>query len=441
MQPCDILIEAAWCLPVDPAGRLLEQHALVIRDGRIVDLLPVAAAREQFAPSVSIERPGHLLLPGLVNAHTHAAMTLFRGFGDDLPLERWLNERVWPAEQQIVGTGMVRDGTRHAIAEMLRNGITCFCDQYFFPEAVAEAAVEAHVRAVVATPVVDFRTPWAADAEECLAKGAELVHDRYADQPLIGTAFAPHSTAALSDASFRKLRVLADQLDSRVQIHLHETAQEIAGETGRSGKRPFDRLDDLGMVNSSLVAVHAVHLDDGETARCAERGVGIVHCPRSNLKLASGIADVARFRRHGLAVGLGTDGAASNNELDVLGELRAAALLAKGLTGDAAALSASDAVRLATLEGARALGIDADTGSLEPGKWADVTCVDLRTLNSQPVYDPVSQLVYTARAEQVTDVWVAGRQLVENGRLLELDTEEILGRSNEWRLRIAAASR
>lgn len=441
MQPCDILIEAAWCLPVDPAGRLLEHHALVVSDGRIVDLLPVAAAREQFAPTVRIARPGHLLLPGLVNAHTHAAMTLFRGFGDDLPLERWLNERVWPAEQQIVGAGMVRDGTRHAIAEMLKNGITCFGDQYFFPETVAEAAVEAHMRAVVATPVVDFRTPWAADAEECLAKGAELVHDRYADQPLIGTAFAPPSTAAVSDASLRKLRVLADQLDSRIQIHLHETAQEIAGEAGRSGKRPFDRLDDLGMVNSSLVAVHAVHLDDGETARCAERGVSIVHCPRSNLKLASGIADVARFRRLGLAVGLGTDGAASNDELDVLGEMRAAALLAKGLTGDAAALSAADAVRLATLEGARALGIEADTGSLEAGKWADVTCVDLRTLNSQPVYDPVSQLVYTARAEQVTDVWVAGRHLVESGSLLELDTEEILGRSNEWRLRIAAASR
>ncbi len=439
MQQCDTLIEAAWCLPVDEDDSVLADHAIVISDGRIVDLLPITEARDRYAPGALIQRPAHAVLPGLVNAHTHAAMTLLRGFGDDLPLERWLAERIWPAELRTVSAEMVRDGTRHAIAEMLRSGTTCFSDQYFFPEAVAEAAVEAHVRAVVATPVVEFRNPWAGDAAECLSKGVELVHDRYADQPLVSAAFAPHSTAAVSDASFAALRVLADQLDSRVQIHLHESAQELADEEARSGVRPLRRLQDLGMVNSSLVAIHAVHIDDDELALMAERGVGIVHCPRSNLKLASGIADVGRYRRAGVIVGLGSDGAASNNELELLGEMRAAALLAKAVSGDAAALPAAAAIRMATLDGARALGIDAETGSLETGKWADIACVDLARLNSQPLYDPASQLVYTAHAEQVSDVWVAGRHLVEGGALLNLDVGEILGRSEEWRQRIAAA--
>lgn len=438
MQHCDTLIEATWCLPIDDEDRLLEDHAVAIENGRIVDILPAPAAREQFSPGALIERPGHVLIPGFVNAHTHAAMTLFRGFGDDLPLERWLQERIWPAELHHVSEEMVRDGTRHAIAEMLRAGITCFGDQYFFPEAVAEAAVEAHVRAVVATPVVEFPTPWSDSAADCLRKGADRVHDRYADQPLVEAHFAPHSTAAVSDDSFRALRVLCDQLDSRVQIHLHESAQEVADELERSGERPFARLERLGLVNANLVAVHAVHLDERELAVCAERNVGIVHCPRSNLKLASGIADIARYARAGVTIGLGTDGAASNNELDLLGEMRIAALLAKATAKDAAALPARAAMRMATRDGAAVLGIAEHTGSLEAGKWADMACIDLARLNSQPLYDPVSQLVYTAHAEQVTDVWVAGRHLVEHGELLHIDSDEILARSNEWRQRIPA---
>ena len=439
MQQCDILIEAAWCLPVDDDDSVLAQHAVAITDGRIVDLLPAAEARRRYAPGALIERPTHVLLPGFVNAHTHAAMTLLRGYGDDLPLERWLKERIWPAEQRTVSAEMVRDGTRHAIAEMLRGGITSFGDQYFFPEAVAEAAVEAQIRAVIATPVVEFRNAWAEDAAECLSKGAALVHDRYVDEPLISAAFAPHSTATVSDESFAALRVLSDQLDCRVQIHLHETSREIADELASSGRRPFARLKELGLVNASLLAVHAVHLDDDELELCAERNVGIVHCPRSNLKLASGIADVERYRRAGVTVGLGTDGAASNNELDLLGELRTAALLAKARSGDAAALPAPAAIRMATLDGAIALGIDADTGSIMAGKWADVVCVDLAGLNSQPLYDPASQLVYTAHAEQVSDVWVAGRHQLEGGTLLHIDIDEILSRSGEWQQRIAAA--
>jgi 5-methylthioadenosine/S-adenosylhomocysteine deaminase len=268
----------------------------------------------------------------------------------------------------------------------------------------------------------------------------DLVHDRYVDHPLISTCFAPHSTYVVSDAAFRDLRVLADQLDARIQIHLHESAQEVRQSLQSTGRRPFERLSDLGLVNSSLLAVHAVHMTDEELSRMAEAGVAVAHCPHSNLKLASGMARVSAMRSAGVTVALGTDGAASNNTLDMLTEMRTAALLAKAVSDNAAALPAAAALRMATMDGARALGLADAIGSIEPGKWADLTCIDLRSLNSQPVYDPVSQLVYTARPDQVSDVWVAGRHLVDGGRLTQLDEAELLGRSAEWQQRIAGPS-
>lgn len=436
MQQCDILITARWVIPVEPAGLVLEHHAVAVEDGRIVGIVPAEAAATRFAPGISIERPRHALIPGLVNAHTHAAMTLFRGLADDMPLERWLREAIWPAEQQFVGAEMVRDGTRHAIVEMLGAGITCFSDQYFFPEIVAETAADLHVRAMIGTPIVDFPTVWARDAAEYLEKGADLVHDPYADHPLIGSCFAPHATYSLSDDAFRQLRVLADQLDTTVQIHLHETAAEIAGSLERTGRRPFDRLDELGLVNASLMAVHAVHMTAAELERCASVGVAVAHCPRSNLKLASGIANVPAMRQAGITVGLGTDGAASNNVLDLLDEMRTAALLAKTIAEDAATLSAPEALRMATLDGARALGLADSVGSIEIGKSADLACIDLGHVRSQPVYDPISQVVYTCSADQVSDTWVAGRHLVEGGRCRHVDETEIVERSTEWQRRI-----
>jgi 5-methylthioadenosine/S-adenosylhomocysteine deaminase len=365
-------------------------------------------------------------------------MTLFRGVADDLPLEAWLHEGVWPAERRWVSAEMVRDGTELAIAEMLRGGITCFGDQYFFPEIVAEAAIDLGMRAVVATPVVDFPSAWATNADEYLQKAADLVHDPYGDHPLITTAFAPHSTFALSDESFAALRVFADQLDVRVQIHLHETAAELEISLRDTGKRPYERLLDAGLVNRSLLAVHAVHLEDDEIARFAEAGVSIAHCPNSNLKLASGIAPVDDYRKAGLNVALGTDGAASNNMLDLFSEMRTAALLAKGISGDASALSAHEALEMATIAGARALGLENRIGSIETGKLADLACVDLGAINSQPVYDVVSQLVYATRSDQVADVWVGGKRLLEDGRLTQVDKDALLVRANEWRTRIGA---
>lgn len=438
MQHCDTLILPHWCVPVEPSGTVLSDHAVAVQDGRIVELLPSAEAKKKYKPGVIVDRPHHLLIPGLINAHTHAAMTLFRGIADDLPLERWLADGIWPNEKRWASAEMVRDGTRHAIAEMLLSGVTCFSDQYFFPEVVASTAAECHMRAVIGTPVIDFATAWAADASECLAKGAELVHDRYADDPLIGGCFTPHSTYVVSDAAFRELRVLADQLDVQVQIHLHETAHEVEDAVRTTGKRPLARLRELGFVNSSLMAVHAVHLTDEEIEELAGAGVAVVHCPRSNLKLASGIARVSAMRAAGVTVALGTDGAASNNVLDMLSETQTAALLAKTVVGNAAALTAEEALCMATLDGARALGLDETIGSIVAGKWADLACVNLLSLNSQPVYDPLSQLVYTARPEQVTDVWVAGRQLVDHRRLTGINENDVLRRSAEWQNRIAA---
>ena len=440
MQHCDTLIAPRWCVPVEPFNAVLTDHAVIVNDGRITDLLPLAAALEQYQPSVVVKKPDHVLVPGFVNAHAHAAMSLMRGFADDMPLERWLRDAIWPAEERWVSAEMVRDGTELAIAELIAGGTTCFSDQYFFPEVVAEVAVNLHMRAMIGTPIIEFPTAWANNIAEYLGKANDLVHDPYNDHPLISTCFAPHSAAALSDDSFLELRVLADQLDVRTQIHLHESAAEIAAAIEATGRRPFDRLRDLGLVNASLLAVHAVHLTQSEIEIFAESGVNIAHCPRSNLKLASGIAPIASYRNAGINVAIGTDGAASNNVLDMLSEMRTAALLAKAVSQDASAVSANEALKMATLDGATALGLAAEIGSITVGKWADLACIDLNRLHSQPVYDPVSQLIYTARADQVTDVWIAGRHQLDNGKLTHIDTDNLLSRCHEWRDRFASSA-
>ncbi|MDH5500960.1 MAG: TRZ/ATZ family hydrolase [Gammaproteobacteria bacterium] len=441
MLHCDTLIAPRWCAPVAPANRLLSDHGVIVNDGRIADILPIPEARLKYQPSVFVERPEHLLIPGFVNAHTHAAMTLMRGLADDMPLATWLRKGIWPAEKQWVGAEMVRDGTELAIAEMISGGTTCFSDQYYFPEIVAETAVDLHMRVMVGTPIIESPTAWANTIDEYLNKASDLVHDPYADHPLVSTCFAPHTVNALSDESFVALRVLADQLDVRIQMHLHETAMEVEQALKKDGQRPIARLQKLGLVNTSLLAVHAVHLADVEIELFAESGVHVAHCPKSNLKLASGIAPIAKYGRAGINVAIGTDGAASNNCLDMLEEMRMTALLAKARESDAAAVSAGEALRMATLGGAEALGLAHETGSIEAGKWADLACVDLNHLHSQPLYDPISQLVYTARAEQVSDVWVAGRHQLDKGRLTQIDTVSLLARCNEWRDRFASATK
>ena len=436
----ELLIHAGWVLPVDPQDRVLADHALAIGDGRILALLPSAEARATVEAERVLDLPGHVVIPGLINAHTHSPMSLMRGLADDLPLMVWLNEHIWPAERRWVDPDFVAAGTRLAAIEMLRSGTTCFNDMYFYPEVTAQVAADAGMRALVGMIVVDFPTRFAEDADDYLAKGLQL-HERFRNHALIRTAFAPHSPYAVSDAPLARVQTLADELEVQVHIHLHETHDEIVQSLRDHGERPLARLDRLGLVGPGLIAVHMTQLEDAEIARLAESGAHVVHCPQSNLKLASGFCPVARLLAAGVNVALGTDGAASNNDLDLFSELRVAALLGKGVAGSASAVPARAVLRMATIDAARALGLDQEIGSLEPGKAADLVALDLRDPDTQPLYHPLSQLVYAASRSQVRHVWVAGRQLVRDGVALTLDRDAILAQTRDWGERIGAADR
>ena len=391
-------------------------HAVAVRDGNIEAVLPAGAARQRFPGYDEVDLPQHALIPGLVNAHTHAAMTLMRGLADDLPLMRWLEEHVWPAEKRHVSAEFVRDGTLAACAEMLRGGITCFNDMYFFPDAALEAALEAGMRSSHGIIVVEFPSAYAADAADYVRKGLEL-RDRYRDEPLASFCLAPHAPYTVSDASFRQIATLAAELDLPVHVHVHETEHEVQGSLAEHGVRPLERLRRLNLVAPNLIAVHAVHLTAEEIALLARHGCSVVHCPSSNLKLASGFAPIAKLAGAGVNLALGTDGAASNNRLDMFEEMRIAALLAKAVAGDAQAMPAHQALRAATLGGAQALGLGERIGSISAGKAADLTAVALRGPELAPCYDAVSHLVYAAGREHVTHVWVAGDLQVSEGKL------------------------
>jgi 5-methylthioadenosine/S-adenosylhomocysteine deaminase len=437
MQTIDALICPRWTVRVEPTVAAEEGLAIAVDAGRIVDILPVRDADARYSARVRHERPTHVLMPGLVNAHTHAPMVLFRGLADDLPLETWLHERIWPAEQRFVSAELVADGTRLAIAEMLLGGITCFADMYYHPDVTGIAAAEAGIRVVLGLIAVDFATSWAKDADEYLRKGIE-VHDRFKAEPLITTAFAPHAPYSVGDDTLRHVRRLADELDLPVHMHVHETAAEVAAAVAATGRRPLARLAELGLVTPALIGVHATELTADEIGLLATSSANVVHCPRSNLKLASGLCPVARLLDAGVNVALGTDGAASNNRLDLWSEMQTAALLAKHAAGNAAALPAATALRMATLNGARALGLADEIGSLAAGKAADLICVDLSGVEHRPLLDPVSQLVYAASRHDVTDVWVAGEQLVAERAAVRLDVAEICAAADRWGQKLRA---
>lgn len=435
LEPIDLLIHARWVLPIEPRGAVLEHHALAVRAGRIVALLPSAEATRRFDAAEVVQRDQHLLMPGLVNAHTHLAMSLLRGLADDLPLARWLNDHIWPAEARWVGAEFCRDGALLALAESVRGGVTCVNDMYFFPDATARAALDTGVRAALGIVVLAFPTAWAADPDEYLHKGL-AARDQHRADPLLSFLLAPHAPYSVSDAAFERVRVLAAELEARIHCHVHETAAEVAEAVAKDGRRPLARLDALGILGPDLLAVHMTQLTPAEIALCAERGVNVVHCPESNLKLASGLCPVGALRQAGVPVALGTDGAASNNDLDLLGELRTAALLAKQVAGDPTVLGAHEALAMATLDGARALGLGAETGSLVPGKWADAIAIDLGGLEQQPVHDVASTLVYATGRERVRDAWVAGRAVMRERALLTLDEDRVIARAREWRARL-----
>ncbi len=434
----DTLLMARWIVPVVPRAAVLEHHAIVIANGVIVDILPANTAVERYAPTRVIHLPDHVVIPGLINLHTHAAMTLMRGLADDLPLMTWLREHIWPVEAKIVGADFVRDGSLLACAEMLRGGVTCFNDMYFFPEATAQAVVHARMRAAIGIIAVEFPSAYATDAADYLSKGIAL-RDQMRDESLLSFCLAPHAPYTVSDATFERIAVYAAELDLPVHTHLHETMDEIRDSVSSHGVRPLQRLKNLGLLGPNLIAVHAVHLTSEDIALLAQHGCHVAHCPTSNLKLASGLAPIHALAQAGVNVGLGTDSAASNNRLDMLSELRLAALLGKLGANDAAAIPARQALEMATINAARALGLDAQIGSLEIGKRADITAINFSAAELSPCYDPLSHLAYAAGREHVSHVWVDGELLVENGALPQLDIADIMARAGYWRDKIQQA--
>jgi 5-methylthioadenosine/S-adenosylhomocysteine deaminase len=435
-QPCDLLIEAGWVVPVVPHGVVLTDHAVAVSGGRIQAILPIADARAQFAPKDTVARSEAVLIPGLVNAHTHNPMTLLRGIADDLPLMTWLQQHIWPVEAAVIGPDFVADGTALAIAEMLRGGTTCANENYFFPDVQAGVYKKYGFRARVGAVIIDFPSAWASCDDEYFDRACQL-HDTWRDDALIGTAFAPHAPYTVNDANFERIRMLADQLDVPVHLHLHETAQEVSDSLKLHGQRPIARIDRLGLLNDRLIAVHMTELTEGEIQQCAERGVSVVHCPESNLKLASGFSPVCALLKAGVNLAIGTDGCASNNDLDMFGETRSAALLAKAVARDAAGFNAFEALHAATLGGAKALGFEHKIGSIEVGKQADLVCVDVSPLETQPLHHVVSQLIYAVGRHQVSDVWINGVAKLRQRELLGMDVDAIVANAKQWRHKIA----
>ena len=438
MQTIDTLISAAHVVPVEPGGALLHDHSVAVDAGRIVAVMPAAEAATRFNARSHVRLEDHVLIPGLVNLHCHAAMSLMRGIADDLPLMKWLQEHVWPAEGKHVSDEFVHDGSLLAMAEMLRGGVTCVNDMYFFPEATARAALRAGMRACLGIIAIEFPSAYAPDAAGYLAKGL-AARDAYLGEDLLAFALAPHAPYTVGDETLKRIAVLADELDLPVHTHVHETEEEITLGRSQHGVRPLERLRRLGIVGPRLIAVHAVHLDDVEIELLAREGASVAHCPSSNLKLASGFAPVARLRARGVNVGIGTDGAASNNRLDVFSEMRTAALLAKAVAGDAAVVGAGEALRMATIDAARAIGLEREIGSLEPGKRADITAVSLASVETQPCFDPVSHLVYAAGREHVTHVWVGGEARLVERKLAGIDETELREKARWWQRKLTAA--
>ena len=431
----DTLIHARWIIPVEPKNAVYENHSIAIKDGKIEAILPTEKATEKYTANEEHHLQQHALIPGLINAHTHAAMNLFRGLADDLPLMDWLNNHIWPAEAKWVNPEFVKDGTELAIAEMIRGGTTCFNDMYFFPDQTAEVCSQVGMRVTVGLILIDFPTAWAKDADDYLVKG-EQVHDKYKHDSLINTAFAPHAPYTVSDEPLKRIYVIAEELDIPIHMHIHETAFEVEQSVEQHGKRPLQRLNELGILSPRTIAVHMTQLNEDEINELAKLNVSVAHCPESNLKLASGFCPVGDLVKAGVNVCIGTDSTASNNDLDMFGEMRTAALLAKGISNDSTCLDAQTTLQMATLNGAKALGLDGTIGSLKKGKQADIVAINLDQLETAPLYEPVSQIVYSANRQQVTDVWVSGKQLLKNRELTTMEYTKLMEKAKSWEVKI-----
>ena len=434
----DTIVNARWVIPVVPRDAVLEQHAVVIANGAIADVLPQTQAAQHYTADQVIELPDHALIPGLINLHTHTAMTLMRGLADDLPLMTWLKDHIWPVESRMVSADFVRDGSLIACAEMLRGGVTCFNDMYFFPDTTAQAVLQAGIRAALGIIAVEFASTYGSDAQDYLAKGIAL-RDAMRDESLLSFCLAPHAPYTVSDATFERIAVYSAELDLPIHTHVHETEDELRDSLATHNARPLLRMKNLGLLGPNFIAVHAVHLTAAEIALLAEQGCHVAHCPTSNAKLAAGHAPIHALTQAGVNIGLGTDSAASNNRLDMLTELRLASLLAKLGTHDAAELPAGRALEMATLNSARALGLEKKIGSLEIGKRADITAINVNAWELQPCYHPLSHIAYAAGREHVSHVWVDGQLRLHDGQLTSLDSADIASRAAYWREKILRA--
>mgnify|MGYP000565883809 CR=1 FL=1 len=433
----DLLIHCRWIIPIVPENQILENCSLAVDGEKIIGIYPQAEAKKRFEAVKTETLDNHVLMPGLVNAHGHSAMSLLRGYADDLALRPWLEKHIWPAEARHVSEEFVDDGTRLAMAEMIASGTTCFADMYFFDEAIAEAVRDAGMRCQIGFTVLDFPTAYGKGADDYIHKGLRL-NDKYSGHSLINVACAPHAPYSVSDSAMQIISTYANELDLPIHIHCHETAGEVSESIDQYGCRPLQRLRDLGLLLPQTQLVHMTQINHEDIQMVQDHNCHVVHCPESNLKLASGFCPVGQLMDAGINVALGTDGAASNNDLDLFGELKTAALLAKAVSGDPCALNAHAALRMATINGAKALGWDHEIGSLESGKSADIIAVKMDSIPQQPLYNPESQLVYTNVGHRVSHSWVAGKPLMAESELLTLNRQSLIQTACDWRNKISS---
>jgi 5-methylthioadenosine/S-adenosylhomocysteine deaminase len=435
MEQVDQIIHTKWILTCETDNQILADHALVIQAGKIKAILPTNTATQKYQAKETLHFAEHAVMPGFINSHTHLAMNLFRGLADDLALMDWLNNHIWPAEKKWVDSQFVHEASLLAMGEMIRSGTTCFNDMYFFWNDTARAAEISGMRAHIGIHIIDVPTRWGRTTAEYLEKGLSF-YQEYKNHPLIGITMAPHAIYTVPDHTLIELRDIAEKLDLKINMHIQESRDESIASMEKTRLRPLKRLDDMGLVSPRLIAIHMTDITEEDLEILAVKKPNIVHCPESNMKLASGIAPLEKFKIAGVNVALGTDGAASNNDLDMIGEMRTAAFLAKASTYNPTSLKASEALQMATLNGAKALGIDTVTGSLTTGKSADFIAIKLDELETLPVYHPDSQIVYAASRHQVTDVFVAGRALLRNRELITLDEAKLKAIANKWREKI-----
>ena len=437
MLKIDLLVHAKWVLPMNKVAACLPNHSVAVSRGKIIDILPTQVANKQYSANTYVSKPEHVLMPGFINCHTHTPMTLLRGLADDLPLMEWLEKNIWPTEQAWLGPEFAYDGARLAIAEMIKRGTTCFQEMYFFPEKIAQAICSTGIRARNSMHIMDIKNAWGNNGIENIEKSLAL-YKANQHNPLMRFSLTPHSVYTVNDNTLKATRDVADEYNLPIQIHCQESQAEISTSLAKHGARPLAHLQQLNFLSSNVMLVHMTQVNNDDIAILKETGAHVIHCPESNMKLASGYCPITRLQSAGINVALGTDSACSNNNLNMMSEIRSAALLAKLMASDAEALPAYQALELATTHAAKAMQWDDEIGQLDIGFSADMITIDMSSLATQPIYHPVSQLVYAASREQVRDVWVAGKRLLDNGKLMTIDEQALKDTTTAWQKKISA---